>query len=65
MSLSRREFQLLTDRVGKLESKARALEEQLKAHETRLKPSLLLRALRQEEEEEKKRRQQEELLKGS
>jgi hypothetical protein len=64
MALSRREFQLLMERVGKLETRARTLEEQIKVLDNRTKPAAIMRALRQEEEEEKKRRQQEDLMKG-
>jgi len=53
MALSRREFQLLVERVGKLEARMRAIEETIKAHESRLKPSNLLRTIRSQEEEER------------
>lgn len=54
MALSRREFQLLQERVAKLEMQVRALDNRLKAQETLLKPTHLARRVREGEEEMKR-----------
>ncbi len=55
MEVSRRDFQVLQERVGRLESKLYAFEQRLTAFENLLKPDNLLRRIRQGEEEEKRR----------
>ncbi len=55
MEVSRRDFQILQERVGRLESKLYAFEQRLVAFENLLKPENLLRRVRQGEEEEKRR----------
>lgn len=54
MALSRREFQLLQERVAKLEMQVRALDNRLKAHEALLKPTNLARRVREGEDELKR-----------
>lgn len=55
MALTRREFQLLQERVGRLESKLYALEQRLSVYENVLKPENLLRRVREGEAEEKRK----------
>lgn len=54
MAISRREFQLLVERVSRLENNLRALEEQVKVHENRLKPTYLWRTVKVEEQEQER-----------
>lgn len=53
MEITRRDWQVLSDRVGRMESKLYQLDSQMKAIENLLKPENLLRRLHQAEEEEK------------
>ena len=55
MEVSRRDFQVLQERVGRLEGKVHAMEQRLTAFENLLKPENLLRRVRQGEEEERRR----------
>lgn len=57
MSLSRREFDMVRDRVSRLESQVRALEEKLKIMETRYKGENLLRLIHEAEENEKAKKE--------
>ncbi len=54
MALSRREFQILQERVAKLEMQVRALDNRLKAQEGLLKPSNLARRVREGDDELKR-----------
>jgi hypothetical protein len=54
VALSRREFQILQERVAKLEMQVRALDNRLKASESMMKPSNLARRVREGDEEIKR-----------
>jgi len=62
MSLTRRELDLLRDRVSRLESQVRALEERNKLMETRFKGESLLRLIHEAEENERLKKEREGLL---
>lgn len=62
MSISRREIQLLQERVARLESRIYNLEAHLKAHDSALKPENLLRKVREGEALEKQRKQRQDLF---
>ncbi|MBM3464226.1 MAG: hypothetical protein FJX76_19190 [Armatimonadetes bacterium] len=62
MALSRREFQLLQDRVSKLESQVRSLETKFQVFEKNYKGDNLLRLLKEAEEQEKARKDRESIL---
>jgi hypothetical protein len=49
MALSKREFEVLRDRVAQLESKLHSLEEKVKVHEKRLAPQEIYRIVKSEE----------------
>lgn len=51
--VTRREYQLLMERVTKIEGRLRAIEETVKAVDNRLKPQNLLRVIKSEEQVEK------------
>ncbi len=53
MALTRREFQLLTERVGKLEAKVRQLEDMLKILDNKIKPENITRSIKNWEDMEK------------
>ena len=55
MEVSRRDFQVLQERVGRLESKIHAIEQRLATLDNLLKPENLVRRVRQGEQEEKRR----------
>ncbi|MHB2020045.1 MAG: hypothetical protein ACYCW6_24160 [Candidatus Xenobia bacterium] len=55
MALSRREFQLVVERVARLEAKTRQLEDMLKVLENKVKPENLYRSFKQFEAEEKRK----------
>jgi hypothetical protein len=57
MALSRREFQLLMERVSKLENQFRMLEDKMKVHDSRMKGENLMRILKEAEGEEKARKE--------
>lgn len=62
MALSRREFQILQERVAKLEMQVRALDNRLKAQEILLKPTNLARRTREGEDELKRAQERGEIL---
>lgn len=62
MALSRREYELLRDRVSKLESQVRGLEEKTKVLESRIKGEALLRNLREAEDQEKQKKEKDRLI---
>lgn len=51
MELTRRDWQLVLDRLGKLESKVYQLEAQMRTMENSMKPENLVRRLKQAEED--------------
>ena len=59
MTLSRREFEQVRERVTKLENMVRALEDKIKLQENRSKGDSLLRAIRDAEEHERIRKERE------
>jgi len=64
MALSRREFQLALDRISKLESKVRMLEDKMKVFEGRLTGESLMRILKETEEQDRLKKEREKLLEG-
>ena len=62
MALTRREFQLLQERVSRLESKLYALEQRLSVYDNLLKPENLLRRVREGEAEEKRKAERQDLF---
>ena len=62
MTLSRREFEQLRDRVTRLEAMLRGLEDKIKIQENRIKGDSLLRAIREAEEHEKARKERENIV---
>lgn len=59
MTISKRDVDVLRDRVSKLENLVRALEDKVKIAENRVKGDNLLRAIREAEEHEKLRKERE------
>ncbi len=55
MAMSRREFQLLTERVAKCEAQIRQIHDLLKIIDNKLKPDNLARSLKNYEEAGKKK----------
>lgn len=64
MALSRREFQMALDRISKLESQVRTLENNHKVMEARMKGDSLMRILKETEEQERLKKERESLLEG-
>lgn len=62
MEVSRRDFQVLQERVGRLESKIHAIEQRLATLGNLLKPENLVRRVRQGEQEEKRRVEREDFF---
>jgi hypothetical protein len=62
MEVSRRDFQVLQERVGRLESKIHAIEQRLATLDNLLKPENLVRRVRQGEQEEKRRVEREDFF---
>ena len=62
MALTRREFQVLMDRVARLESQVRMLDEKNKVLEGRLKGDNLTRILKEYEDAERLRKEREAVL---
>lgn len=62
MEVNRRDFQMLQERVGRLESKLYALDQRLAVFENLLKPENLLRRVRQGEDEEKRKAEREDFF---
>jgi hypothetical protein len=62
MALSRREFQLVLDRVSKLEMQVRGLEEKCKVLDNRMKGDNLIRTIKETEDEEKRKKERESML---
>lgn len=62
MTLSRREFDQLRDRVTRLEAMLRSLEDKIKIQENRIKGDSLLRTIREAEEHEKARKERENIV---
>ncbi len=62
MEVSRRDFQVLQERVGRLEGKIHAIEQRLNALDNLLKPENLVRRVRQGEHEEKRRAEREDFF---
>ena len=56
--VTRREYQLLMERVTKIEGRLRAIEETVKAVDNRLKPQNLLRVIKSEAQLERLKTQQ-------
>ena len=63
MEITRRDWDQLLMRVGRVESKAAQLDSRLKAIETMLKPENLLRRIKNAEEEEKAKAEKEDIFK--
>ena len=62
MSFSRRDFDMLRDRISKLESQVRALEEKNKIMEARYKGESLLRLIHEAEENERVKKERESII---
>ena len=62
MALTRREFQVLMERVARLESQVRMLDEKNKVLEGRLKGDNLTRILKEHEDAERLRKERESVL---
>lgn len=62
MALTRREFQLLQEKVTRLENKLYALEQRLSVYENILKPENLLRRVREGEAEEKRKAEKDDIF---
>lgn len=62
MALTRREFQLLQEKVSRLESKLYQIEQRLNMYDNVLKPENLLRRVREGEAEEKRKAEKEDLF---
>lgn len=62
MSFTRRDFDMLRDRISKLESQVRALEEKNKIMEARYKGESLLRLIHEAEENERLKKERENLI---
>lgn len=52
IDISRRQWDLVNQRISKLENKVRMLERKLEVFEKRIKPSELYRVVKQQEQEE-------------
>ncbi len=63
MEITRRDWDNLLMRVGRVESKVAQLDSRLKAIETMLKPENLLRRIKNAEEEEKAKAEKEDIFK--
>lgn len=64
MEITRRDWQLLSERVGRIESKLYQLDSRITNIENFLKPENLLRRVRQAEAEEKIRAEKEDIFKS-
>jgi hypothetical protein len=62
MALSRREFQLVADRVSRLESQVRSLDIMVKNLENRLKGESITRILKEYEDAERVRKERESVI---
>lgn len=62
MEFSRRDFQLIQERVSRLESKLYALEQRLVVLDNVLKPENLLRRVRDGEAEEKRKAEKQDIF---
>lgn len=62
MALSRRDFDMLRDRVSKLESQVRSLEQKFSLMETRYKGESLLRIIHEAEENERIRKERDNII---
>jgi len=62
MEVSRRDLQVLQERVGHLEGKIHAIEQRLTALDNLLKPENLVRRVRQGEQEDKRRLEREDFF---
>lgn len=65
MEITRRDWDQLLMRVGRVESKVAQLDSRLKAIETMLKPENLLRRIKNAEEEEKAKAEKEDIFKAN
>lgn len=63
MEITRRDWDQLLMRVGRVESKAAQLDSRLKAIENMLKPENLLRRIKNAEEEERAKAEKEDIFK--